>query len=68
MTENERKFREHGYKYIMIMEKNKLNGMWMCWIPGTSQMYAIDNKRSASKFVEKVNAGIASGEIDTNNL
>jgi len=69
MTRNERKFMEHGKKYIMIMERNVLSNNWACWIPGKPlQMYFVDNKRSAAKFVKNVNAGITSGKIDVNTL
>jgi len=69
MNENTRKFIEHGRKYIMIMERNELSNNWACWIPGKPmQMYFVDNKRDATKFVNNVNKGIESGEIDINTL
>lgn len=69
VTENERRFIEHGKKYIMIMEQNKLSGDWACWIPGKPmQMYFIGNKRRAKAFVKKVNENIENGAIDTDKL
>ena len=52
----------------MIMDYNNLNNTWLCWIPGTSQAYAVEGEKRAGKFVKDVNKDIGSGKININKL
>lgn len=45
----------------MTMFENPLTGDWMCAIAGTSQCYACESKRDATRFCADVNADIDAG-------
>ena len=49
------------------MKQNPLTNDWLCWIPNTAQAYYYKNKRSAYKFVTKVNNAFEKGELKIKN-
>lgn len=52
----------------MEMEQNPLTNDWLCFIPECpSHGYYYPTKKSAKKFVDKVNAAIERGELYLEN-
>lgn len=61
----ERQRKEEVMKEVMIMKQNPLTGDWLCYIPEVPmQAYYYGTKRSAQKFIGKVNEAFERGELE----
>jgi len=55
-------------KNVMLIEQNPETRDWLCWIPNTPQAYYYGNKKTALKFVNKVNKAFDKGDLYFNEV